>query len=363
VRVPGRTWRCIPILVVLVVVLAPASLPRAMVWAQALEPGYWEPSNLPQMGLATYYAPGMMRYVYDYRVQRGQLPSCPECVGAVALLRAGDIGRKVWLQPPGGELAGPFLVVDCARTEDVQPLLDRNWVVDVSYELGQTWALNAPLDGVIVWADPAEGNAPRPSAQPTLFYIDPRDVVISVPTPTPQPVATGALPTRVPVPRAAARVGTPTPQKPAGPPPLTPIITTPTPPGGAANTSVPTALSANLPGPGTAGPMGDARSPAPSTPTVEDSAPVPMRVSFGRPGAGLLSGSASADQSRVLAVPVATPAHFKAPIFPAAAATSKPMVATAAPSTVHKESGQPTLLEQFWDSLRSLFEPGSATSP
>ena len=38
---------------------------------------------------------------------------CPECVGTVALLRAGDIGRKVWLQPPGGEKVGPFLVIDC----------------------------------------------------------------------------------------------------------------------------------------------------------------------------------------------------------------------------------------------------------
>ncbi|MCX6030634.1 MAG: hypothetical protein NT169_15210, partial [Chloroflexi bacterium] len=65
--------------------------------ADDLFPGYWEQTPLPQTGLATFYAPGMMEYVETYRRDRGQLPECPECVGTVALLRAGDIGRKVWL--------------------------------------------------------------------------------------------------------------------------------------------------------------------------------------------------------------------------------------------------------------------------
>ena len=74
---------------------------------------------MPQTGLATYYAPGMMEYVAGYRQTQGQLPACPECVGTVALLRAGDIGRKVWLQQADGERVGPFLVIDCARRQDV----------------------------------------------------------------------------------------------------------------------------------------------------------------------------------------------------------------------------------------------------
>jgi hypothetical protein len=102
-------------------------------------PDYWESTDLPQTGLATFYARGLMEYVESYRHARRQLPACPECVGSVALLRAGDIGRKVWLQPPGEEMVGPFLVIDCAHPEDIQPLLDRRWVVDISFELGQLW--------------------------------------------------------------------------------------------------------------------------------------------------------------------------------------------------------------------------------
>ena len=83
------------------------ALPARAVQADELTPGYWEQSPLPQTGLATFYAPGMMEYVEGYRQSQGQLPSCPECVGTVALLRAGDIGRKVWLQPPDGERVGP----------------------------------------------------------------------------------------------------------------------------------------------------------------------------------------------------------------------------------------------------------------
>ena len=100
----------------LLVLLALAFTWPAMPTGQELDPGYWERSPLPQMGLATYYAPKLMDAVLQYRVQHGQLPSCPECVGSVALLRAGDIGRKVWLQPreggagravPGGRLRAP----------------------------------------------------------------------------------------------------------------------------------------------------------------------------------------------------------------------------------------------------------------
>ncbi len=154
--------------------------------AEELAPGYWEQSPLPQTGLATYYAPGMMEYVEGYRQTQGQLPACPECVGTVALLRAGDIGRKVWLQQTDGERVGPFLVIDCARRQDVAPLVARDWVVDVSYELGQAWGMNRPLDGVTVLEDPADaGVTPVRLGVPTPFYVPVGEVVISAPTATP----------------------------------------------------------------------------------------------------------------------------------------------------------------------------------
>jgi hypothetical protein len=198
-----------------------------------LDPGYWERTQLPEIGIATYYAPGKMDWVWGYRQRLGQVPDCPECVGAVALLRAGDIGRKIWLQPPNGELTGPFLVVDCAHTEDVGPLLERNWVVDISYELGQLWGMVRPLDNVVVWADPAEEEAGRASSG-IWHYVDPKDVMITEPTPT---SAVGSIevstwPTRMPLPLVPVSTPGPT----AGPVVSQasglPLVTTPTPQGG-----------------------------------------------------------------------------------------------------------------------------------
>ena len=207
--------------------------------ADDLVPGYWEQSPLPQTGLATYYAPGMMEYVEGYRQTQGQLPACPECVGTVALLRAGDIGRKVWLQQTDGERVGPFLVIDCARRQDVAPLVARDWVVDVSYELGQAWAMNRPLAGVTVLEDPADATVgPVRLGVPTPFFVPAGEVVISAPTATPAETAAAPTPwpTRFPAGMAtrgptaeATRTSAPAPPTPRLPPPLTPIVTTPTP--------------------------------------------------------------------------------------------------------------------------------------
>ncbi len=215
--------------------LAPGRVARA----DDLTPGYWERTPLPQTGLATFYAPGLMEYVDGYRSGLNQLPDCPECVGRVALLRAGDIGRKVWLQPPGGEPVGPFLVVDCARRQDVAPLVARDWAVDVSYELGQLWGMTRPLAGVTVLEDPAD-NSPvrRTSGVPTPFFVPPGQVIISAPTATPArpSAAPTAWPTRLPVARfpvlvePAPAAQPPRSAAPLMPPPLTPIVTTPTPP-------------------------------------------------------------------------------------------------------------------------------------
>lgn len=206
--------------------------PSRAIWADDLTPGYWERTPLPQTGLATFYAAGLMEYVDGYRSGLNQLPDCPECVGRVALLRAGDIGRKVWLQPPGGQPVGPFLVVDCARRQDVAPLVARDWAVDVSYELGQLWGMTRPLAGVTVLEDPADASPVRRAfGVPTPFFVPPGQVVISAPTATPaQPItAPTAWPTRLPVARFPVSVQPAPAAQPLMPPPLTPIVTTPTP--------------------------------------------------------------------------------------------------------------------------------------
>lgn len=249
-------YRLLPLLLLLLTIWRPTAAQEFTPDWQDIVPGYWERSALPQAGLATYYAAGLMESVQWRREVNGQIGGCAECVGAVALLRAGDIGRKVWLQPPGGEPVGPFLVVDCARRQDVMPLLARNWVVDISYELGQIWGMVRPLENVTVLEDPAEANVVTvvldPSRLvPTRFYVPPGEVEISQPTATPThdpaPVVVDAAqptrwPTRLPGPLPGRPVlapptvdpsaPTPTATATPGPPPptpLTPIVTTPTP--------------------------------------------------------------------------------------------------------------------------------------
>lgn len=289
-----------------------------------LTPGYWDRTPLPQTGLATFYAPGLMEYVDGYRRGLSQLPDCPDCVGSVALLRAGDIGRKVWLQAPRGEPVGPFLVVDCARRQDVAPLLARNWAVDVSYELGQLWGMTRPLEGVTVLEDPADVSSARPSGAPTRFYVPPGEVVISAPTATPaQPLAgPTAWPTRLPDARFPAAAAPPpaATAAPRLPPPLTPIVTTPTPQ--TAQAAQPTQ--------------------APPTATAAPD------IAVGRPGAALLGAPPA------LVTPQAQPA-LPGPTF-----TPRPPARTPRPDLtpiLPAAPGQPTPaapLARLWRSILSL---------
>lgn len=308
-----------------------------------LIPGYWEQTPLPQTGVATFYAAGMMEYVHGYRLEQGQLPICPECVGTVALLRAGDIGRKVWLEPPGGERVGPFLVIDCARREDVAALLGRNWVVDVSYEVGQLWGMDRPLDGVTVLADPADGAFVGPIRPPTPFFVNPKDVVISTPTPVgtaAAPAQPTPWPTRQPVPlgRAAAlstattAPATPTPPRPT---PLTPIITTPTPQGGPISEPPPRAETLPAPQP---------------TPTA-------AVVAVGRPGLELLLATETPTATLARAPATATPLGPASPTvrpLRTPRATSAPILPPGAASTpVPPQDSLPPLV-RLWRSLLSL---------
>jgi len=336
----------ISLLVALFALIA-ALLPPAQ--TDGLTPGYWEQTPLPQTGLATFYAPGMMQHVLDVRDGYGQMLRCPECVGTVALLRAGDIGRKVWLQPPGGEKIGPFLVIDCARQVDVWPLVDRNWVVDVSYELGELWGMNRPLDDVTVLADPSDESYSRvtagPQRAPTPFYVPPGQVVLSAPTPTPAVTPTPwqptPWPTRLPVGLQPAAPVAPAQESsasatPAGPPPptpLTPVVTTPTaqvtPQRAAATPAVPATVSAQ-----------------PTQPATE--------VAVGRAGLGLLE-PAKVQTPVALptrASPTATPSPSPTPVrLTTPVATSAPILSRPGEATPTPKPGDES---GVIDALRTL---------
>ncbi len=129
-----------------------------------LRPSYVEQSPLPAQGRAMYYNPGIMAAVYAYRLQNKEVKACPECVGYVALLRAGDLNRKVWLRWADGNIEGPFLVIDVAARHHIPLLLSRNWVVDVDYQTALRHGMNCPVP-VTVLANPPLIAADAPVAQ------------------------------------------------------------------------------------------------------------------------------------------------------------------------------------------------------
>lgn len=104
-----------------------------------MKPGYFEQTRLPVRGHTTYYNPGIMDEVVAYRRKAGDITACPECIGTIALVRAGDINRRVWLQIDEDTVEGPFLVVDCAARRDVPRLLRSGWGVDLDYQTAKRW--------------------------------------------------------------------------------------------------------------------------------------------------------------------------------------------------------------------------------
>jgi hypothetical protein len=111
---------------------------------------------LPARGEVTFYGPDVMERVYHRRLELAQVPYCdkPACVGYVATLRPGDLGRKVWLAVPGRPVEGPFLVVDFASTKDFERLRRRGLIAEIDYQTAQRWSMAGPLQGVVMLAQP-----------------------------------------------------------------------------------------------------------------------------------------------------------------------------------------------------------------
>lgn len=117
----------------------------------------------PMIGEVTYYAgpqeegqSSLMKKVWNWRVWKGHVPECDECVDAIALIDPEHIGKKVWLKHPNGEIVGPLMVVDCAEAKHRPNLRKRGWVADISWELAQQWDMAGPLEGVTVLFEPPQ---------------------------------------------------------------------------------------------------------------------------------------------------------------------------------------------------------------
>lgn len=101
-------------------------------------------TELPVSGLATYYNPGIMDEVVATRTAWGQLPKCPDCLGHVAMLWPGDLGRVVCVEA-GGVRFGPYLVADVAASHHRDALLEKNWVLDADRPVWESWGFpNSP---------------------------------------------------------------------------------------------------------------------------------------------------------------------------------------------------------------------------
>jgi hypothetical protein len=131
--------------------LASAEAPEFTV--DDLEPGYYERTPLPVEGRVMYYNPGVMERVLEFRLRAKHVTECATCIGYAAMLRAGDLDRRVWLEREGHLAEGPFWVIDVAAPQHVGQLINRNWIVDVDYETAIRWRMNRPLP-VKVYADP-----------------------------------------------------------------------------------------------------------------------------------------------------------------------------------------------------------------
>lgn len=89
------------------------------------------------IGSAVFYAPDVMRAQVEYRGL-----SMDGMVGAVAVPFCSEIGHVVWLQRPGHDWEGPFIVADCSRRNDLYGHIEfRDQVVEVDFDTAVAWGM------------------------------------------------------------------------------------------------------------------------------------------------------------------------------------------------------------------------------
>jgi len=100
-------------------------------------------------GLSTYYRAGLMDEV---AINRGL--DLDGYISGVALNRAGDLGRVIWLEWDDGSIMGPFLVVDCAQRIHFDEREQQGRVVEVPAWVARLQGFYGigPI-GVVVWFD------------------------------------------------------------------------------------------------------------------------------------------------------------------------------------------------------------------
>jgi len=144
-----------------------------------LSPNYYGQTILPVTGKIMFYNPGIMEIVIKNRQKAGDISECGDCIGFAALLRAGDLDRKIWIQFADELVEGPFHVVDVAAPQHVLMLLGKEWVADVDYETAMRWRMAGPRIGMVLSEPPAEYISPLDLHRYSL--VTPSDLSAPVP--------------------------------------------------------------------------------------------------------------------------------------------------------------------------------------
>jgi len=111
-------------------------------------------------GDATYMAPTMMAkaamghgYIADWRDWPGWLES-RGYAGAIALNRAGDLGRTVWLVGPDGIIRRVF-VADCAGRDAYAWRVKNGRIAEVDWMTARAWGMNDLVPVTVYFEFPA----------------------------------------------------------------------------------------------------------------------------------------------------------------------------------------------------------------
>lgn len=94
------------------------------------------------IGKSVFYGPMVMEATAYYRGL-----NLKGYAGGVATMTCGDLGKSVWLRRSGFEWEGPFLVVDCARRNDLYGvIIYREEAIEVDFETALRWDMISYYD-------------------------------------------------------------------------------------------------------------------------------------------------------------------------------------------------------------------------
>lgn len=128
--------------------------------------------------------------------------------GGVALMGCGDIGKSVYVRPPGGDWYGPLLVVDCSGRSGLYVyILIKRLAVEVDYDTAKHLG-GLTLPWVDVWVQGNYGGVPGMQLatwfEKNILAFD-YPLALSIASPTPLAPAS-PMPSRAPTPQPSPTV-------------------------------------------------------------------------------------------------------------------------------------------------------------